>query len=268
MIQTATDHVLTGLMARIIAAPANNDPRLVLADYLEERGDPRGEFIRVQCEMAQPEGVRVAEGRPEHGQIVSVREIDSKRSLALRRRERELFNWHNIERWFSHGPWLRTYTNQAEFTSCNVFGMLVSRGFVEAVTCTLADWYVTECHYCQGSGDGGPSLICHRCRGTGRIDGHGPAIVAAQPVQQVTLSDRRPAVTNTVNRLENPICFSWFRATDFDAPARLPAPLFNALTIRAYRKDYGTEASAQAALSHACLAWARKAAGLPPPVIR
>ena len=28
-------------------------PRLIYADYLEERGDPRGEFIRLQVELAQ-----------------------------------------------------------------------------------------------------------------------------------------------------------------------------------------------------------------------
>jgi hypothetical protein len=36
-------------------------PRLVYADWLDERGDPRGEFIRVQCELA-----RLAEEFPFH----------------------------------------------------------------------------------------------------------------------------------------------------------------------------------------------------------
>jgi uncharacterized protein (TIGR02996 family) len=33
-------------------APDDDGPRLVYADWLEERGDPRGEFIRVQCARA------------------------------------------------------------------------------------------------------------------------------------------------------------------------------------------------------------------------
>ncbi len=33
--------------------PHDDTPRLVYADWLEERGDPRSEFIRVQCELAQ-----------------------------------------------------------------------------------------------------------------------------------------------------------------------------------------------------------------------
>ena len=33
----------------IIENPDDDAPRLLYADWLEERGDPRGEFIRVQC---------------------------------------------------------------------------------------------------------------------------------------------------------------------------------------------------------------------------
>src|SRR5215212_5720776 len=33
-------------------APADDAPRLGYADWLEEQGDPRGEFIRVQCQLA------------------------------------------------------------------------------------------------------------------------------------------------------------------------------------------------------------------------
>jgi len=37
----------------IIENPDDDAPRLVYADWLEERGDPRGEFIRVQCQLAR-----------------------------------------------------------------------------------------------------------------------------------------------------------------------------------------------------------------------
>jgi len=36
----------------ILAEPSDDAPRLIYADWLEERGNPRGEFIRVQVEMA------------------------------------------------------------------------------------------------------------------------------------------------------------------------------------------------------------------------
>lgn len=40
------------LLNEVIANPADIAPRLVYADWLEERGDPRGEFIRLQCDLA------------------------------------------------------------------------------------------------------------------------------------------------------------------------------------------------------------------------
>jgi uncharacterized protein (TIGR02996 family) len=39
-------------LQEILAAPDDDIPRLIYADWLEERGDPRGEFIRVQCALA------------------------------------------------------------------------------------------------------------------------------------------------------------------------------------------------------------------------
>src|SRR5262249_464779 len=37
----------------IISSPDQDGPRLIYADWLAERGDPRGEFIRAQCELAR-----------------------------------------------------------------------------------------------------------------------------------------------------------------------------------------------------------------------
>jgi uncharacterized protein (TIGR02996 family) len=37
----------------VLAAPDDDAPRLVYADWLEERGDPRGEFIRLDLELAR-----------------------------------------------------------------------------------------------------------------------------------------------------------------------------------------------------------------------
>lgn len=38
-------------LEEICANPDDETPRLIFADWLEEQGNPRGEFIRVQCEM-------------------------------------------------------------------------------------------------------------------------------------------------------------------------------------------------------------------------
>ena len=45
------DHEALFLQA-VLENPDDDTPRLIYADWLEERGDPRGEFIRVQCELA------------------------------------------------------------------------------------------------------------------------------------------------------------------------------------------------------------------------
>lgn len=40
------------IIREIVAFPNDDGPRLIYADWLEERGDPQGEFIRVQCALA------------------------------------------------------------------------------------------------------------------------------------------------------------------------------------------------------------------------
>ncbi len=41
------------LLAAVLANPEADAPRLVYADWLSERGDPRGDFISIQCELAR-----------------------------------------------------------------------------------------------------------------------------------------------------------------------------------------------------------------------
>lgn len=85
--------------------PDDDGPRLVYADWLEERGDPLGEFIRVQCELA-----RIGDG-------------ESPNLKSLRRREDELLRAHQWE-WFGK---LARWLHDGSFTPC------FARGFVERV---------------------------------------------------------------------------------------------------------------------------------------
>lgn len=43
----------TALVDGVLAAPDDDAPRLVLSDWLSERGDPLGEFIQVQCALGR-----------------------------------------------------------------------------------------------------------------------------------------------------------------------------------------------------------------------
>jgi uncharacterized protein (TIGR02996 family) len=84
-----TDEQLA-FIREIVASPDDLVPRLVYADWLEERGDPQGEFIRVQCELARLPA-------------------DDPRQAELRGRERELLQEHRAEWIAAIGPGIRWY---------------------------------------------------------------------------------------------------------------------------------------------------------------
>jgi uncharacterized protein (TIGR02996 family) len=92
--------------------PGDESLRLIYADYLDERGDPRGEFIRAQCQLAN-----TAEGDP--------------RREELQGRERQLLTAHEQE-WI--GP-LKGLATRWCFR----------RGFVEDVW-TTARAFCTHAH--------------------------------------------------------------------------------------------------------------------------
>ncbi len=95
---------LDQLLAAICRDPADDQLRLVAADWLEEQGDTdRAEFIRVQCELTQPSRCDWVEVTgtdcATHNASVKPYRVMVKcpactRQVALRRREREL-----VEKW-------------------------------------------------------------------------------------------------------------------------------------------------------------------------
>jgi uncharacterized protein (TIGR02996 family) len=81
---TAPRPEVLAFLEEIKQRPEDDTPRLVLADWLEEHGDPRGEFVRVQCRLA-----RLAEDDP--------------RRPALLRQQAELLGSHTSE-WLGRLP--------------------------------------------------------------------------------------------------------------------------------------------------------------------
>ena len=69
-------------IAEIVANPADITPRLIFADWLEEQGDPRGEFIRLQCQWDPAQ-------------------IATDEQIADRSRERDLLQTYG-PRWSAH----------------------------------------------------------------------------------------------------------------------------------------------------------------------
>ncbi len=86
---------------QVLAHPEDDVPRLIYADFLEERGDPRGEFIRLQCQLDQMD------------------EYDPHR-LDLKHRCDELL-FHHGDAWASE---LKQDVRKAEF----------ARGFIDKIT--------------------------------------------------------------------------------------------------------------------------------------
>lgn len=91
----------TQLLEAVLESPESDEPRQVYADVLQERGDPRGEFIAVQMELARVD-------------------LQEPRRLELQAREVSLLS--------QHGPrWLGTLSTNAVTVS-------FARGFIDALT--------------------------------------------------------------------------------------------------------------------------------------
>src|SRR5436305_9462466 len=97
--------------------PDDDLPRLIYADYLDERGDPRGEFIRIQIERPT---------LPFH----------TARRYELLARERELLRRHEDE-WL--GP-LAAIVSSHEFRRGFIDGVLVMTEAFVAHAETIFDW--------------------------------------------------------------------------------------------------------------------------------
>lgn len=118
-----TDH--DALLQAIISNPEDDLPRLVFADWLEERGRPlRAELIRVQIEIARASGQGEA--------------------AALRVREDAIFAEDPLVLWPHHDdesmptPW--GHSHWPHTSNRDFFGPIYRRGFVDEVMCPWEHW--------------------------------------------------------------------------------------------------------------------------------
>jgi uncharacterized protein (TIGR02996 family) len=116
------DHA--AFMRAILAAPDDDLPRLVYADWLDERGDPRGEFIRVQLAIAGLADEPRSSTGLETGWPKVRDPRDARRFADLRAREEHLLHDHA---WTWSAP-LRSGGSGARFW----------RGFIDTVSCSAA----------------------------------------------------------------------------------------------------------------------------------
>jgi uncharacterized protein (TIGR02996 family) len=267
--------------------PADDAPRLVYADSLDERGDPRGEFIRLGCELA-----RLRPGPDEHRKASVMLARHSKGApiplrgrtpAVLLVREQLLLDAH-WRTWAA--PVAAAFGRTQPLADFGRDGLSYvrwrwRRGFVAEIDLPLAVWVGGECERCGGlrrvrvtdleeleriRRRGGHPMVppgryvrCDSCGGSGRIPGCGRAVVRAAPIELVTVTGKRPlAVAGD---------FGWVLRRDgmYDEPLFLPREVWDGLrwyfpapSARVYARCYPTEAAANAALSDALLAMARE----------
>ena len=254
------------LMSAILADPADDTPRLQLADWLEEQGDAdRAEFIRVQCELAKwdtpipmQDVITLDDGR----------RYEFKPTASLRRREWELWDSDKIHCHLSVGNVPLGLSLRAIPLEDCIPPMLgiVRRGLVAEVHTTLRGWMGGKCEQCEFVEASGyaqtdfyshrPGGICKLCNGSGTMPGHGPAIVSRHPVERV-VTEKRPTLNGTAwamyrgdeRRTEN----SW----------EIPAAIFKLMPRGANDgplwRNFPSEQAARDALEcHALIVWAKQ----------
>jgi uncharacterized protein (TIGR02996 family) len=182
------------LCRTVLDHPTEDVPRLVLADYLEENGEPTyAEFIRTQIEAANTDKC-----------------CDTCRSLiggygcarcSLACRAGEL--WASVVGVWDFGCFGGRYETDGFVVqpSFHTFrdeprAFRLHRGFIDEVKCPLDWWVGPTCRSCGGEGEevvysGHKNLYrkCRNCHGTGRGTANGPKVVRDHPVTKLTLTD-------------------------------------------------------------------------------
>ena len=216
-------------MAAIRANLADDYPRLMAADWLEEHGERGGaihaSFIRKQIHQ--------------HATTVPLTVLASS----------------GLEQLY------RVQPHQMSNSGCKVDAIVApsgtsttlafyKRGFITEVRCTLADWVGGECRVCGGRGSRHNDMhyspdTCPDCKGIGRTRVNGPAIAKAGALERVTITDQKPVEVDNY--------FTW-GLTSFSIPSELTTKF--PLGPIACWCCWSTEEAAMDALSVGCIRWA------------
>jgi uncharacterized protein (TIGR02996 family) len=185
------------LLRGVLLEPEADLPRLVYADWLEERGGEgdadRAEYIRLGVGTAR------REPDPRTGWEIHVA------LQQARHREAELLALHR-ERW--QAPWKSAAARKAcaecpaERCGCLPTPDLIwRRGFVEAVGISPVHFVGGACGECRGSGQfsawgaGNPraARFCPWCKGRGRFEAQAGPLFRRWPVTKVRLVQKNAA---------------------------------------------------------------------------
>lgn len=246
------------LLTAVCAAPADDLPRLIAADWFEENGETeRAEWIRLQCQIASI-GEPTGEDR---------KEVDDRWEAYDRMRHRSFeMLCDNSRRWFGerYVPYadsvLGTHRLNTIYGNDADIQIDVRRGFPDTLAATLAEFMGGACERCRPARERLQYRVlthtarigdCPDCHGTGKREGL--ADVAARemwPITKVALTDREPFDTEA---------FGWrFTASNYISEQfMLPYEIYQALP--GWRPSGQTQPTwwsrdlALAALSDACV---------------
>lgn len=255
------------LLAAVRAAPDDDLPRLVYADWLDDQENPaataRALFIRAAVQLENVK--RAAKNRRQRS---ARRKVHAAAFAAFQivGRVQEL----DLKPCADHGHPYR-------FLSASEGSVELewSRGLVHIVRCNLSDWCGRNCLSCHGDGQIEYPEGEHRCHqfgcDSGRIGAIGPAVVAAHPISQVVLAGREPAVEDGRYCWNVSASHNWrIAATDYSvpmAPDYLPGAIGNHLPgtpkpdMGEWVFSYPTREAALSASSAALIAWAKEQSG-------
>jgi uncharacterized protein (TIGR02996 family) len=150
----------TALLRAVLADPASDDCRLILADWYEENGQAdRGEFVRVQCQIAALSAELMSD---EDCDATNCPGCGERREL--QRRQRELMDaitpYRTADGRAGQSPARVLWARPAVWNGC---GVKFSRGFVSEIRLPLALYLA-----------------------------HARDLFAAHPITTVVISDREP----------------------------------------------------------------------------
>lgn len=250
----------TALLAAVRASPADDLPRLVLADWLEEKGEAeRAEFIRVQCELAKhPEPIYAKE---QHDTSESPSHWCDycrwqEKTYSLSRRERQIWEANKCLWWGEREAihYLGHEREDADGQYPESPKTFASRGFIECVSGPFSALAGGECGRCNSRANAiNPHPGCPDCV-SGLVAGILPELVRSNPVAEVVLTDREPYASSEGEHW-------WIHAGPWsDNPNTIPGDIWRLMATgelgRLTADTFPTADAAKAALSAALLTWA------------
>jgi len=160
--------------------------------------------------------------------------------------------------------------------------MVELRGFISEIRLTTEQFCGGSCQRCDGSGIHTTSNLrnqfyaneCHKCKGTGRIEGVARELFMAHPITKVVLVDRKPELVHISGGYRAPSWTNNHQLWPLAITSILPFELYKIVAQNGnchttmgvddgWAACFETDQEANEALSAACVARGRKLAGLP-----